>query len=431
MATRQAKRLAIDGGRPAKTTPNLPMYPGGFEIGEDEEREVLDALRKKYLFRYYMPDGMTSKVAEFERRIAEIAGCRHAVAMNSCSSALISGLMACGVGPGHEVIVPAYTYWSTAAAVLCARAVPIIAEIDDSLTIDPEDIGRKITPRTRAIIPVHMRGSACDMHRIREIARRRGLSIIEDNAQACGGTFRGKPLGSFGDCAAFSFQYYKIITTGEGGMLTTDHERLYTLARSVHDSAGCWRPDRFAPARFPGELSFGYDFRMDEIAGALGLAQVRRLPSLLARMRSHKARIAAGIEDLVSKGIEPRRQNDATGDTAISLMFSVPTVDLCERFVRALAAEGVDASHTYHRNIPDWHVAHHWRHLIERATPTPEGYPFADPARGAPPPDYGDLCPRSADLLGRAVHINVPPGMTGEDCDRIAEAIRKVAEAYL
>jgi len=431
MATRGGMRLAIDGGRPAKTTPNIPMYPGGFEIGEAEEREVLDALRRKYLFRYYMPQGLTSKVAEFERRIAEIAGCRYAVAMNSCSSALISGLMACGVGPGHEVIVPAYTYWSTASAVLCARAVPIIAEIDDSLTIDPEDMERKITPRTRAVMPVHMRGSACDMARILETARRHKLAVIEDNAQACGGTFRGKPLGSFGDCAAFSFQYYKIITTGEGGMLATNDERLCILAQSVHDSASCWRPDRFAPARFPGEISFGYDFRMDELAGALGLAQVRRLPGLLERMRSNKARIAEGIEDLVAKGIAPRRQNDLAGDTAIALLFFVPTVERCERFVRALVAEGVDASHAYHRDIPDWHVAHHWRHLIERATPTPEGYPFTDPAREAPPPDYDDLCPRSADLLARAVHINVPPNLTHEDCDMIAEAIRKVAEAYL
>jgi 8-amino-3,8-dideoxy-alpha-D-manno-octulosonate transaminase len=431
MAPSASARLAIEGGKPAKTTPNIPMYPGGFEIGDEEKREVLDALDKRYLFRYYMPEGMTSKVAQFERCMADMIGCRHALATNSCTSALVAALVACGIGPGHEVIVPAYTYWSSASAVLCARAVPIIAEVDDSLTISPRDIKQKISPRTKAIMPVHMRGSACDMDGIMTLAKRHGLAVIEDNAQGCGGTFKGKYLGSFGDCGCFSFQYYKIITTGEGGMVTTHNEWLYIKAQSLHDSAGCWRPDRFAPARFPGELSFGYDFRMSELDAAIGLAQFKRLPSLLERMRSRKARIAAGLEDLVVKGIAPRRQNDPAGDTAICIMFMVPTVELCERFVRALAAEGVDVTHAYQKDIPDWHVAHHWRHMIERVTPTPDGYPYCDPARNAPPPHYSDLCPQSADLLSRTVHINVPPQLTDDDCDMIAEAVRKVANAYL
>jgi len=431
MAASAKTRLAIEGGPRAKTTPNIPMYPGGFEIGDQEKREVLDALDKKYLFRYYMPEGLTSKVSQFERCIADMIGCRYALATNSCTSALISSLVACGVGPGHEVIVPAYTYWSSASAVLCVRAVPIIAEVDDSLTIDPNDIERKITPRTRAVMPVHMRGSACDMDRVMAVARRHKLAVIEDNAQACGGTYKGKYLGSFGECGCFSFQYYKIITTGEGGMVTTNDEAVYIKAQSVHDSAACWRPDRFAPARWPWELSFGYDFRMGEVDAAIGLVQFQRLPSLLERMRSRKARIAAQLEDLVAKGIVPRRQNDPDGDTAICIMFMAPTVELCEKFVKALAAEGVDVMHAYHKDIPDWHVAHHWRHMIERATPTSDGYPYRDPARNAPPPDYSDLCPRSADLLSRTVHINVPPQMTDADCDMIAEAVRKVANAYL
>lgn len=431
MAGRGNLKLAIDGGTPAKTTPNPPMYPGGYEIGEDEKREVLDTLEKKYLFRYYMPAGLTSKVSRFEKCIADMTGCRYALATNSCTSALISSLIACGIGPGDEVIVPAYTYWSSASAVLCARAVPIVAELDDSFTLDPVDFERKITPRTKAVIPVHMRGSACDMDRIMEIARRRGLAVIEDNAQACGGTYKGKALGSFGNCGCFSFQYYKIITTGEGGMVTTDDEMTYLKAQSVHDSAACWRPDRFAPARFPGELFYGYDFRMSELEGALGLAQFRRLPSLLARMRSRKARIVAGLEGLTSMGIVPRRQNDPAGDTAVCIIFMVPTVQLCEKFVKALHAEGVDVMHAYHRDVPDWHVAHHWQHMIDQVTPTPDGYPYRDPARKGEVPDYRDLCPKSADLLSRAVHINVPPQLTDADCDMIADAVQKVAAAYL
>lgn len=426
-----SSKLAIDGGPPAKTTPNIPMYPGGNEIGEEEKREVLDTLDKKYLFRYCRPQGLASKTSAFEKCIADMIGCRYALATNACTSALISSLTACGVGPGHEVIVPAFTYWSSASAALCCRAVPIVAEIDDSGTLDPDDFERKITPRTRAVIPVHMRGSPCDMDRIMDIAQRHKLAVIEDNAQACGGTYKGKYLGSFGDCGCFSFQYYKIITTGEGGMVTTNDESLYVKAQMVHDSAVCWRPDRFAPARFPGELFWGYDFRMSEVEGALGLAQFRRLPGLLERMRSRKARIVAGLEDLISKGITPRRQNDPEGDTGICIMFMLPTVGLSEKFVRALAAEGVDVMHPYHEDIPDWHVAHHWRHMIDLVTPTPEGYPYRDPARSGQPPSYRDLCPKSADILSRMVHINVPPQMTDADCDMVATAVRKVTHAYL
>jgi len=424
-------KLAIDGGPKAKTTPNIPMYPGGYEIGEDEKREVCDSLDKKYIFRYYMPKGLTSKVSEFEKCMTDMVGVRYGLGTNSCTSALIASLIACDVGPGHEVIVPAFTYWSSASAVCCARAVPVVAELDESLTMDPADVERKITPRTKAIMPVHMRGSACDMGRIMEIARRHKLAVVEDAAQACGGTFKGKYLGSFGDCGCFSFQYYKIITTGEGGMVVTDNENTYIKAQMAHDSAVCWRPDRFAPARFPGELFWGYDFRMGEVEGALGLAQFRRLPSLLERMRSRKARITAGLEDLVSKGISARRQNDPQGDTAVCIMFMVPKVELCEKFVKALAAEGVDVMHAYHKDVPDWHVALHWQHMINKVTPTAEGYPYSDPARKGAPVEYKDLCPRSADLLSRCVHINVPPQMTDADCDMIAEAVRKVAGAYL
>ena len=431
MAVSEHAKLAIDGGPKAKTTPNLPMYPGGYEIGEEEKREICDSLDKKYIFRYYMPAGMTSKVERFEKLIAEMAGVRYALGTNSCTSALISSLIACGVGPGHEVIVPAYTYWSSASAVLCARAVPIVAEIDDSFTMDPADVEKKITPRTKVIMPVHMRGSACDMDHIMSIARKHNLAVIEDTAQACGGTYKGKSLGSFGNCGCFSFQYYKIITTGEGGMLVTDDERTYLLAQSAHDSAACWRPDRFAPARFPGELFYGYDFRMSEIEGAIGLVQVARLPGLLERMRNRKTRICAAIEDLKTKGIVPRRQNDPGGDAAICIIFMVPTVELCEKFVKALAAEGIDVMHAYHKQQHDWHVAHHWEHMIQQVTPTPDGYPYRDPARQAPPPSYADLCPQSDNLLSRAVHINVPPQLTDDDCDMIAAAVQKVANVYL
>ncbi len=423
-------KLAIDGGEPVKATPNPPMYPGGLDIAEDEKREILEALDRKYIFRYYRPDSHPSKVAQFEQQFAEKMGCRYALMTNSCTSALISSLMACEVGPGAEVIVPSYTYWSSVAAVLSSKAIPVIAEVDDSLTIDPDDLIAKITPQTKAVMPVHMRGVPCRMDRIMQIAEQRGLGVIEDNAQAMGGSFRGKRLGTFGHCGCFSLQYYKIITAGEGGIVATDDEKTYIRAQSIHDSAACWRPDRFAPGRWPWELSYGFDFRASELEGAVALAQLRRLDGLIEGMRARKAAVKQAIGRI--DGLTYRRLNDPDGDTAICLIFYVPSAPLAEKFVKALQAEGVVASHPYHPDIPDWHVFAHWQHLFAKATPTSEGCPFTCPYYKGSLPEYSaDMCPRSAELLARAVHIDLPPQLDEQDAELIGLAVRKVAGAYL
>lgn len=169
-----AEKLAIEGGRPAKSTPNLPMFPGGMEIGQEEKQAVMEVLDRKYLFRYYGPKEYPSKVAEFERLFAEKMGRKYALGVNSCTSALISALVAVSVGPGDEVIVPGYTFFASTAAVIAAKAIPIIAEVDASLTLDPKDLEVKITSRTKAVIPVHMRGAPCQMEAIMDICRRRG-----------------------------------------------------------------------------------------------------------------------------------------------------------------------------------------------------------------------------------------------------------------
>ncbi|MFB0545690.1 MAG: DegT/DnrJ/EryC1/StrS family aminotransferase, partial [Anaerolineae bacterium] len=354
-------KLAIHGGKPAKTTPNPPMFPGGLEIGEEEKRAVLEVLDRKYLFRYYGPEKYPSKVAELEMKFAEKMGSKHALAVNSCTSALISALVACGVGPGHEVIVPGYTFFASCAAVIAAKAIPIIAEVDDSLTLDPADFEAKITPCTKAVIPVHMRGVPCDMDPIMEIARKHDLAVVEDVAQAAGGSYHGRYLGTFGDCGAFSLQYHKIITTGEGGVVTTDDDLLYDRVQAYHDTAACWRPDRFALPRYEGEVFPGVNFRMGEIIGALAIVQLDRLDSLIARMRENKARIKSAIEDI--EGIEFRRLNDAEGDTAICLVFFLPTVEITNQFVEALQAEGVATGGIYNAGIPDWHIYAHWKHI--------------------------------------------------------------------
>lgn len=421
-----SEKLAIHGGPKAKTTPNIPMYPGGLEIGEEEKRQVLEVLDRKYLFRYYGPEKYPSKVRELEVAFAEKVGAKYALAVNSCTSALITALVACGIGPGDEVIVSGYTFFASCAAVVAAKAIPVIAEVDETLTIDPSDIEKKITPSTKAIIVVHMRGVPCDMDRIMPIANKHNLKVIEDVAQAMGGKYKGRYLGTFGDCGCYSFQYHKIITAGEGGMVVTNDPRIYDRCMGYHDTAACWRPDRYADERYEGELFCGVNYRMSELTGAVMLAQLGKLDSLLSSMRRNQKRIIDQIKN--TKGIKVRPVNDPEGDTGICIMFYLDSKDKVQGFVEALRAEGVDAAGVYNSGIPDWHIYAHWKHVIQKKTPTPEGCPWTCPYHKGNPVEYSeDMNPNTLEYLGRVIHIDIPAQFTPDDCDMIAKAINKVA----
>ncbi len=422
----QTETLAIHGGPKAKTTPNYPMYPGGMEIGEEEKQQVLEVLDRKYLFRYYGPEQYPSKVRELEIQFAAKVGAKYALAVNSCTSALITALVACGVGPGDEVIVSGYTFFASCAAIVAAKAIPVIAEVDETLTIDVDDIERKITPATKAILPVHMRGVPCDMDRIMALARKHNLKVIEDVAQAMGGTYKGKSLGTFGDCGCYSFQYHKIITAGEGGMVVTNDERLYDRCMGYHDTAACWRPDRFAGQRYEGELFCGVNYRMSELTGAVMLAQLGKLDALVGGMRRNQQRIIEQIQDI--PGIRLRPLNDPDGDVGVCLMFYLDDAQMVQPFAEALQAEGVPAAGVFNSGIPDWHIYAHWKHVIEKKTPTPEGCPWSCPYHQGEPVEYSvDMNPKTLDTLSRVIHLDIPPQMSLEDCDMIAHGIRKVA----
>ncbi len=424
------EKLAINGGPKAKTTGNYPMYPGGLEIGEEERKLVNEVIDKKYLFRYYGPQEYSSMVAQLEDEFRKKVGAKYALAVNSCTSALITALVACGVGPGHEVIVPGYTFFASCASIVAAKAIPVIAEVDETLTIDPDDIEKKITPSTKAIIVVHMRGVPCNMDSIMDIAKKNNLMVIEDVAQAMGGTYNGRYLGTFGQCGCYSFQYHKIITAGEGGMVVTDDERLYDRCMGYHDTAACWRPDRFAGERYEGELFAGQNYRMSELTGAVMRAQLKKLDKLLSLMRRNQKRIIGGIKD--TKGIKIRPVNDPEGDTCICLMFYLDNGSKVQEFVEALRAEGIDANGVYNSGIPDWHIYPHWKHIIEKRTPTPEGCPWTCPYHKSPDVEYSaNMNPNTIDYLSRVIHIDIPAQMTPQDCDMIAEGINKVADALL
>ena len=295
------------------------------------------------------------------------------------SSALICGLIGAGVGPGDEVIVPAYTWNASANAVIAARAVPVLAEVDESLTLDPDDVARKITPATRAILTVHMRGAPSDMAALTALASEHGLALIEDVCQAAGASYRGQRLGTFGDAGAFSLQFNKIITTGEGGVMITSRQDLLDLAIDVQDCAGSVRrgvgPPQFA----------GWNFRASEIQGAIARVQLTRLDGLLERMRAGQAAMAERVAAL--PGLTLRRSNDEGGDAGICLIAFCERADLAAAAVEALKAEGVLAMRLYDPSFVDLHVYPYWKPVLDaiaalvRRRPTARGRSSCSSAR--------------------------------------------------
>ena len=400
--------LARDGGTPARTRPEAPMFPGGMEVGREEIEALTRVIESKNVFRYYGVGDGPNEVLSFEREFADYMGAKNALCVNAGSSALICALIGAGVGEGDEVIVPAYTWNATPNAVLATRALPVLAEVDESLTLDPADVERRITPRTRAILPVHMRGAPAAMDELVAIAKKHDLVLIEDVCQSAGATYRGQRLGTFGDAGAFSLQFNKIITTGEGGVMITDRDDLLDIALDVHDCANSVR-------RGVGLPKFaGYNFRASELTGAMARVQLTRLDGLLERMWANHARLSAEISGL--PGLTLRRPNDEDGDAGIALIAFADNAARAADAVAALNAEGVLAMQIYSPATPDLHVYPYWAPVLA-----------ALEAAGAEPPD----CPRTLGLLERTIHVDVSPLCEEQDLDEIAFAFEKVAKQVL
>jgi 8-amino-3,8-dideoxy-alpha-D-manno-octulosonate transaminase len=401
-------RLARDGGPAARTRPEPPMFPGGMEIAAEEIEAATRVLSSKNVFRYYGVDDGPHEVLDFEREFAGHMGAKHALCVNAGSSALICGLIGAGVGPGDEVIVPAYTWNATPNAVIACGATPVLVEVDESLTLDPHDVARKIGPQTKAILPVHMRGAPADMDALTELAREHGLVLVEDVCQSAGASFRGRRLGTFGDAGAFSLQFNKIITAGEGGVMITNRDDLYDLAIDVHDCAGSLRRGAGLP-RFAG-----WNFRASELQGAVARVQLTRLDGLLERMRSNQRRLVDRIGSL--PGLTLRRPNDDGGDAGICLIAFTASPALAAEAVEALKAEGVAAMRIYDPSVPDLHVYPYWAPVLAHLQ-----------EKGASAPN----CPRTLDLLERTIHVDLSPLLEDADVDELALAFEKVARGIL
>lgn len=383
------------------------------------------------LARYATAHPKATKSEAFEAKARSLFGSSYALGVSSGTAALHCAFVAAGVGPGTEVIVPAIGFYATAAMVVQAKGVPIFCDVDTSLGMDPTKLEALITPRTVAIAPTHVMGSVCDMAPILAVARKHDLAVIEDCAQSPGGKYRGEYVGTLGDLGCFSISAYKIIGGGEGGLLLTDEQRLWERANQFAEAGGLWRPDRFAPPRYEGELFNGVNYRMSELEAAVDVIQLEKLDGVVQRYHSVKMRILDQLHTYPE--ITPQKLNDAAGEIGYLLRFFPATHALSEKIVTALRAEGIPCGTRGATPRPDWHIYSDMFPITLKtgtmATDTPFDLP-AYHARGGHI-DYrrGD-CPVAEDLYNRGVTIALNQWYTPEDCDKIAHGINKVLAAY-
>jgi len=409
--------------------------PGpGFEwIGKEEEQEVLDVIRATWLFRYgdEKDPHFKHKVVTLEEEVCKKFGIKHALAVTSGTSALIVALSALQIGPGDEVIVPGYTFIASMSSIIMARAIPILAEVDESLTLDPKDVEKKITPRTKAIMAVHMLGNPCNLEKFQSIAKKHNLLLIEDTAQAFGGSYAGKRLGTIGDIGTYSFNIFKTINAGDGGMVVTDDAEVYKRAFGYHDQG-------HFPLRMGVEIGkrtiIGQNFRMNEITGAFALAQFRKLDMILEQLRKIKSQFKQQIQDI--KGLEFRRINDSEGECSTLLTVFFPDKQTADAVAEKLNTLTVAHS--------GWHVYNNMEQILGKKTITREGCPFTCPYYKGEVEYAKGMLPQTDDLLERAINISVGvvdrglgsafgihPHSSDEEIDQKVEEFRKVVQECL
>ncbi len=384
----------------------------GFEVFGKEEQAAINELFEKNggILLAHGFDGMRNgiyRVREFENAFAERMGVPHAQAVSSGTAALKVALQALGVQRGDEVITQAFTFVATVEAILEVGATPVIVDIDDTLNMCPKSLEAAITEKTKVIIPVHMMGAPADMDQILEIAKIKKLSVLEDAAQGCGGTYKGQHLGTIGEMGAFSLDAGKTIMTGEGGMVVTSQEEYFIQARGLHDhgheySQTLGRADE-------GALMSGFNYRLTELQGAIGLAQLAKLDMILAQQRANKKKLREALGNLP---FEFRRILDKEGELGDTLVFYLDSKEQAQTFYQKMGATGLGT-----KNLPDaikWHFAKHWQHMFKK-------YRFYENS-------WQTQWQDSANLLERSIALPVMVKMTDERINEIAEKILKISQ---
>jgi len=398
-------------------------FPGINWLSTQEEEAVVDVIRKGALFRYYGPQSPThvDQLEEYARTFYDVG---HALAVNSGTGALCTAMSALGTGPGTEVIVPAFLWVATVTAVIQSNAIPVLCEVDDSFNMDPGDLEKKITRRTKLIAVVHMAGTPCDMNAIMRVTNKHKIPVLEDCAQCNGGSFKGQKVGTFGKVGIYSLQINKNVTAGEGGLLVTNDEKLYTRLIAAHDLGIPWKkglPDETSEVCF-----WGQGRRMGEMAGAVANVQLRKLPQVVAHMKASKQRIKDMLGEI--NGVSFRRLNDSDGDTGPFLILTFDNESRAVHITQHLTNDGIE--NVFHLSDYGLHIYHNIRSLVERVPLSPAGNPWSLPQNAESVYEYGKgTCPTSDELFERSVIITIPSRLTAEQERQMAQTIKNAIVA--
>ena len=384
-----------------------------YTVGQEEIDAVANVIKSGALFRY----GIGSECDRFEGRYARYLGARHFALAASGSNALVAAMIGLGLGPGDEVLIPAHTYMATATSVLTVGAIPVIVDIDESLTIDPAAVEAAIRPSTRAVVPVHMWGAACNMAAIMAIAERHNLLVIEDACQGVGGSYEGRKFGAIGHAGAFSFNYFKNMTCGEGGGVATSDDAVAERARCAIDPCHFyWHGRSDSQQPFAGNGA-----RAAELEGAMLNVQLDRLDGMIAAMRAERKKILAGTASLHNLGLRAAPMNSPEHDCATQAMFTLPSAEAASRFVQIFPSviAGKTGRHTY----TEWDQV-----LMGAGAAHPAMNPYLMPANAECRRTYAkDMCARSLEILNRTVMVATHPAHSAEDTDDIIHNIGAAA----
>lgn len=373
--------------------------PGNELFGDAERKQVMDVLSTGVLMRYGFEGRREEiwKCKELESIICQRFGVKHCQLTTSGTSALNTALAVAGIGAGDEVIVPTFTFVATFESVISIGATPILVDIDESLTLDPGAVIKAITPRTKAVIPVHMCGCPANIDALLKICKEHHLLLIEDACQATGATYRGKSVGSFGDMGCFSFDYVKIITMGEGGCVVTNNDKYYIKADGYtdhgHDHKGTDRGKESHPF-------MGTNLRVNEMNAAVGIAQFGRLDEILLINRRNKLYLKNRIEKEVP-AIRFRTNYSPEGENATFLSFFLPSLSQARKAQEALTQAGITGVFHYYDN--NWHYIRKWDHLKNKQSL----YRLSEEIlKGMP--DYSQVSfPLSDDIIGRNLSCQI------------------------
>ena len=387
----------------------------GFEIfGDEERKEVTQVLETGVLFRYGFEDARQGRfmALEFEKKLADITGAGFAHLCSSGTAALTCALAACGIGAGDEVILPPFTFVATFEAVLHAGAIPVFGEIDETLCLNPDRLEKFVTPKTRAVVPVHMCGSMARIDEIKAFCDKKGLVLLEDACQSLGATYKGKALGTFGKAGCFSFDSVKTITCGEGGGVITSDRAVYDLcdqfADHGHDHLGGFnRGDDDHPI-------IGSNYRISELNAAVGLAQLDKLDKILEIQRKNKAFLKDAMAEIPD--VNFRYLPDPMGDSATFLSFMLPTQERTREVAKKLAENKVPCPYWYDNN---WHYFKEWHHLKGLKRAGRLAFELNNEL-----PDYENMVLEESDaIMKRTLSMQIMLSWSDEDLENRAKAI--------